>query len=196
MRQAIVRSSFSLMEDFEISYVYGGDTVGSGADCSECRLCLEKEKPTPSQRLVKCAVCTKCSLDCSHFVQKVYEMSGIKVPYLTTKMMLETSPRELFSKKGWQILPLPQSLKDLDTGDLVVYSGHVILLIGRVQDGKADFIHATSGQEVQNPGMGIQIRRSTYLEGFRGPIMRVLRHKKLIFGQKSEGKILKKITGQ
>lgn len=183
IRSEIYSAAIQLMENHDISYVYGGSKVGSEVECDSCGKCLSSNNPKPNLRLSTCPTCSHCSLDCSHFIQKVYQNVGISFSYLTTLSMRNLSERQLFNGYGWKVLSLLKDLGSLDIGDLLVYEGHVVMLMSRPVGGKASIIHATSGRELAGPGLGIQLMRNATLKGFRGPLHRILRHKNLIFGQ-------------
>ena len=50
----------------EISYVWGGNTVGGKKACEACSRCLNDKKPAKTKKLAACPSCQKCGLDCSH----------------------------------------------------------------------------------------------------------------------------------
>lgn len=179
LQKLILKHSEELLSDYEVSYVYGGFRLGSEKECEYCNTCLMAKKPKPKARFLECPECRKCSLDCSHFIQLVYERSGLKLPYLTTKTMLQLSKQELFKK--YRLMDVGTDVKALQTGDLLVYDGHVVMLeILAKELGYGDIIHATSGREIREPGQGIQRKRMALLSNFRGPLLKVLRHRDLM----------------
>ena len=173
----IIEASDSLLERGDISYAWGGGKVKGSKECDLCQSCLRKSSPKPKKQLIACPSCQDCSLDCSHFIQQVFGLAGIDIPYLTTNAMLNTRHRILRERYGF--LRLSGKAK-LQPSDLIVYEGHVVLLERLHKGGRGDIIHATSGRELRGPGQGIQRARFVPLENFKGPILAVLRHIDLV----------------
>jgi cell wall-associated NlpC family hydrolase len=167
-----------LVEESEVSYVYGGSTLGEDQSCQACNRCLEELTPLPNERLAKCSVCRQCSIDCSHFVQMVFQRSGLKYSYLTTATMLALSRTSL--RQNYQLIDIGSRAAAAQVGDLLVYQGHVVLLTKVSAGGRGDIVHATGGKDIRLPGQGIQRERNIYLANFRGPLLRILRHESLI----------------
>jgi hypothetical protein len=169
-----------MLENLEVSYVYGGSKVGDAGTCDDCNSCLEKKRPSPKLRFKECPSCHHCSLDCSHFVQLVFERAGLGFPYLTSLQMLELSSESLSKKYNLRAVEfLPDGLV---VGDLLIYRGHVVIVERLHEAGVADIIHATGGKDIKEPGQGIQRERFIRVANFRGPLLRVLRHDKLTHG--------------
>lgn len=177
LRAKVLDAARTLLDTTEVSYVYGGRALGSGPDCDTCNQCLAAKSPGPKERFANCPECTRCSLDCSHFTQLVYEKAGLKVPYLTTALMAELGPEAL--TRDYHMVAAGDAATAAQPGDLLVYNGHVVILESVGALGFGDVIHATSGLELKGPGMGIQRVRHAQLANFRGPLLRVLRHVKL-----------------
>lgn len=173
----LVRAARKLLEEASVSYVYGGAKLGTATDCTACNQCLETEKPGADRRLRICPECQRCSLDCSHFTQLVFERAGVAHPYLTSNDMVGLSPERLARNFGF--LTLPAEVKSAQPADLLVYKGHVVMVERRHEDGRGDVIHATGGRDIKAPGQGVQRERWADLAHFRGPLLRILRHKSL-----------------
>jgi cell wall-associated NlpC family hydrolase len=173
-QQRVVGAARQLLEEAEVSYVYGGKNLGTATDCIACNSCLESKQPSSSRRVSACPECARCSLDCSHFTQLVFDRAGINHAYLTSKDMIALSDARLQKDFGFSALP-PDATKAVP-GDLLVYKGHVVLLERRHGQGKGDIIHATGGRDIREPGQGIQRERWADLARFRGPLLRILRH--------------------
>jgi cell wall-associated NlpC family hydrolase len=178
LRTKVVAEAQRIFATKEVSYVYGGHKLGDDKQCVKCNQCLEAKSPKPNQRLKKCPVCAKCSLDCSHFTQLVYEKAGLSMPYLPTDAMLNLSKRKLL--KLYHLVDLGSDIKKAKAGDLLVYRGHVVLLEKLFSNGRGDIIHATGGRDIRLPGQGIQRKRQALVTQFHGPLLRILRHRDLM----------------
>ena len=179
-RAAVVAQAAKLLDEAQVSYVYGGHQLGDSLACNHCNTCLESKAPAPAQRLQQCPDCNSCSLDCSHFTALVFAQAALPYPYLDTSLMLQLPAKAL--RRRYQLLDLGTELSRAAPGDLLVYAGHVVLL-ERVEgvspgqgDWRGDVVHATGGREIKGPGQGIQRARFADLANFRGPLLRILRH--------------------
>lgn len=177
LQGALIKAGDEMLENLEVSYVYGGSKVGSIQQCELCNTCLEEARPSPKERFAKCPACGGCSLDCSHFTQLVYARVGLDYPYLTTSQMSELPGRILDQK--YNLLVVGTDVKKAEPGDLLVYPGHVVMLESATRQGFGNVIHATGGKDIKVPGQGIQRERQAQLTHFRGELKRILRHRKL-----------------
>ena len=197
-RQSVLQVASKLLDEAQVSYVYGGHQLGDSASCEACNRCLTERRPAAPQRLRECAICRECSLDCSHFTSLVFGSAGLPYPYLETARMLSLSAASL--QERYQLVDVGDEPRRAVAGDLLVYDGHVVLLervhpprveLGRsgmahgslapnavIQDTltRGDVVHATGGGAIRRPGEGIQRERFVDLGHFRGPLRRVLRH--------------------
>ena len=167
-----------MLEHLEVSYVYGGSKVGDAGQCEKCNTCLEENQPAPKERFKVCGVCSQCSLDCSHFVQLVFANAGLRFPYLTSQQMLDLDQNTL--RRRYHLLAVPEHPGKLLAGDLLVYRGHVVIAEMIHGHDSVDVIHATGGRDIREPGQGIQRERFARASNFRGPLLRVLRHEKMV----------------
>lgn len=168
-----------MLENLEVSYVYGGATLGDDKTCIACNECLEKLLPAPKLRFKQCPVCAHCSLDCSHFTQMVFARAGLSFPYITTSEILAMDPALL--EKKYQLISLGNNVAQIIPGDMLVYRGHVVIVEAVHGLDSGDVIHATGGKDIRVPGQGIQRERFVHLSSFRGDLLRVIRHYKLAF---------------
>lgn len=178
----IIEIAAKLLDQAQVSYVYGGSELGDGSACTACNTCLTTKMPKPSHRFAACPVCASCSLDCSHFTELVFRQAGVPYPYLDTRTMQSLQRGTLLSRYG--LLDLGTDLLSAQVGDLLVYTGHVSLLehlypMVRGEAVRGDIIHATGGKDIRRPGEGIQRERFADLAHFRGPLKRILRHRQL-----------------
>lgn len=177
LQSQLLRAGDEMLENLEVSYVYGGSKVGSLAQCNTCNECLESFRPSPKERFVRCPSCGGCSLDCSHFTQLVYARAGLQYPYLTTSQMMSL-PATVLERK-YQLSVVGTDIQKAEPGDLLVYPGHVVMLESWIKAGFGDVIHATGGKDIKEPGQGIQRERQAQLMQFRGSLQRILRHRRL-----------------
>ncbi|MEN9833999.1 MAG: hypothetical protein RL011_192 [Pseudomonadota bacterium] len=192
LRQSLVNAAAHLLDEAQVSYVYGGRQVGDSSACNACNDCLTSRHPAARARLKECPVCSDCSIDCSHFTALVYTSAGIPYPYIETARMLSLSSDAL--RQRYHLVDLGEDPARAEPGDLLVYDGHVVLLerlyplqvAARVRGGEAvfgqgpiirgDIVHATGGGPIRRPGEGIQRQRFVDLGRFRGVLRRILRH--------------------
>ena len=189
-RQQLLKEASRLLDEAQVSYVYGGHQLGDSSLCEACNRCLSEHHPAPSLRLKVCKVCESCSIDCSHFTALVFGNAGLPYPYLETNRMLSLPAAVL--KERYQFVDLGDQVESARPGDLLVYDGHVVLLEKvhgpRLEVGvskstawrgaliRGDIVHATGGGSIRRPGEGIQRQRFVELAHFRGPLRRILRH--------------------
>lgn len=177
VQKKIIQSAQDILESAKISYVYGGNRIGGESECSSCNACLAENKPAPKLRFKVCKECYACSLDCSHFVHRVYSDAGIHFPYFTTDVMRATPPPKL--RKRYGFIDLGRDISRAQPGDLLVYKGHVVMLETLHKSGIGDIVHATGGRAIKGPGAGIQRERRASLPNFAGRLQRILRHERL-----------------
>lgn len=175
--QVVARAN-EILDYSDVTYIMGGSSTGSVEECYMCIQCLKQKKPSGKSiyKAMACPICKDCSLDCSHFTQLVYRRAGMPTPYLTTKQMLGFSERRLAKDYHLFVVPLHEPP---EVGDLLVYRGHVVILERPRLQGRGDIVHATGGKVIKDPGQGIQRERNIVLSSFRGPLLRILRHKKI-----------------
>ena len=189
--QALIDSASELLETANISYAMGGAKLGDDQACNSCNECLAKVEPKPKQRFSKCPSCVQCSLDCSHFTQLVYTRAGFPYPYLPTASMLDLTSEALARK--YQLLDPGLDSSGIQIGDLLVYKGHVVMVEKVTSPGRGDIVHATGGRDIKAPGQGIQRERFISFSSFRGPLLRILRHKALVAPLNSSGSRLRPV---
>ena len=163
-----------MLENLEVSYVYGGNKVGDEKTCDQCNRCLELNRPSPKERFKICQICGGCSLDCSHFVQLVFSKAELGFPYITSTQMADLDESALVKK--YHLRPVSRHSDGLLEGDLLVYHGHVVIVEKVHSMDAVDIIHATGGKDIRVPGQGIQRERFIRVTSFRGDLLRVLRH--------------------
>lgn len=176
-QQKIRVAGDDMLQNLEVSYVYGGSKIGDAGTCDSCNRCLEEKSPSPKMRFKECPTCGGCSLDCSHFTQLVFARAGLSFPYITSAQMLDLSADAL--QKKYNLKPVATTPTSVIPGDMLVYRGHVVIVETVREPGIADIIHATGGKDIRLPGQGIQRERFAKIGTFRGDLLRVIRHIKL-----------------
>jgi hypothetical protein len=83
-------------------------------------------------------------------------------------------------RRRYHLVAVPEHPGKLLAGDLLVYRGHVVIAEMIHGHDSVDVIHATGGRDIREPGQGIQRERFARASSFRGPLLRVLRHEKII----------------
>ncbi|MBF0441671.1 MAG: hypothetical protein HQK54_07175 [Oligoflexales bacterium] len=176
LRSSIVVAADFILENYDVSYVYGGSRLAGQDDCDKCVSCASSAKGDFKKSLGNCQACRRCSLDCSHFINLVYKVAGLEYPYIPTGAMINLSRMEL--RKKYHFIEIGDNPFDARPGDLLVYHGHVVLLEKLHKDGFGDIIHATSGLngQLRGPGLGVQRARRVNIGEFRGRLVKILRH--------------------
>ncbi len=167
----------NMLENLEVSYVYGGAKLGDEKTCDLCNECLDTKKPSPKLRFKNCPVCSQCSIDCSHFAQIVFARAGLDFPYITTTQILELAPEVL--EKKYKLRLLGTNVQQIIPGDMLIYRGHVTIVESVLASDSGDIIHATGGKDIRLPGQGIQRERFVRFSTFRGDLLNIVRHSKL-----------------
>jgi hypothetical protein len=161
-----------------VPYVYGGKRLGSPKDCYQCSSCIRSRKLKKDgtfERMAECGSCRKCGLDCSNFVNKVFETAGFEFPFVDTAHLGSASLIKLH--RAYNLLDMGRSLHGLSPGDLVLQSSHVILIVA-VNGEKVDYVHSSSYSANSDIG-GVQIVRNVPKVLLQRSVVKVLRHRAL-----------------
>jgi cell wall-associated NlpC family hydrolase len=157
-----------------VPYVWGGGNIGKVSSCDECRTCIETKKYSIKNRLRKCKACQSCGIDCSHFVNRVFNQVGLEYPYAATAEMKRARPEELATE--YNLLHMGKDIRAAQPGDLLVYKNHVVLLASIDDKGYGEIIHATRFIKGRKSG-GIAWDKQKRLATYRGKLQRILRHR-------------------
>ena len=164
-----------------VPYVYGGQRVGEPKACLACAACVKaKHLPANSTdgRLSQCSACRRCGVDCSNFVNQIYERAGVNYPFADTSALRRASDEHLTLKYGF--LDMGRDLHDARPGDLILQKDHVVLLLSVNEYlGSVDYIHASRGSKL-TPAGGIELRRGFDYFRFQRQVVRILRHRDLV----------------
>jgi hypothetical protein len=159
-----------------IPYVWGGNAIGSKDICLACQKCIIKKKPSVAKRLQRCAPCRECGMDCSHFVNRIYEDAGLSFPYATSRELARQSRSALFSL--YSLIDIGKDLRHAQPGDILVYKHHIVMLTNVIDSNFGDFIHITRFKGQSRPKVGgFKWVKNFNLHKFRGKLIRILRHK-------------------
>jgi cell wall-associated NlpC family hydrolase len=176
----LLDTAMSYLVHSSVPYVWGGNSIGDSDTCTRCATCMIKNKKRGvRKRHLRCGDCSRCGLDCSHFVQKVFADAGLHYPFVTTATMMKPNLKRPDLIPGLRFIST--DLRDARPGDLLVLRRHVVILALRHEDGTADVIHvsrAVRNTLVPKVG-GIEYRRRVNLKKFYGGLRRILRHEKL-----------------
>lgn len=159
-----------------VPYIWGGGNIGKKESCEACRKCVQQKGVGLKSRLTRCAPCQSCGIDCSHFVNTVYNQVGLEFPYASTAELRRLRPEDIVGH--YNLLDMGKDLRVVQPGDLLVYRNHVIMAIALRGQGRGDFIHATRFDGGLKQIGGIKLERDRLLSTYRGKLMRILRHRK------------------
>lgn len=159
-----------------VPYIWGGGNIGKKQVCLDCRKCVQKKGVGLKSRLSRCTACQSCGIDCSHFVNTIYNQVGLDFPYASTAELRRLRPEDIAGQ--YNLLDMGKNLRVVQPGDLLVYRNHVVMALALRSEGRGDFIHATRfGGGLKQIG-GIKLERDRKMLSFRGKLMRILRHRK------------------
>jgi cell wall-associated NlpC family hydrolase len=158
-----------------VPYVWGGDKIGSPSECMACRSCIEDHKHLRVERRLKaCSACQSCGIDCSHFVNRVYKDAGLAYQYLTTRDLRRTPARKLREKFG--LVDIGRDVRKALPGDILLHPKHVVLVLEVREPGRGDILHVSRSIESDGRVGGVEVAENQDLRGFRGRILKILRH--------------------
>lgn len=175
-REKVLNEADKLLNTVNISYAWGGHSINPKL-CAECSACLNKAGTAPKKQLEICPVCNQCSLDCSHFIETAFDRAGLATPYLTTRQMNRLEAKTLRKSYGW--IDLGRKVNRILPADILVYDGHVVLVEKVSSPGVGQVIHSTSGDVIKRAGEGIQRQTLVPFANFKGPLLKILRHRKI-----------------
>jgi hypothetical protein len=170
--------SYATTKSF-VPYIWGGSSIGDKSACDACKRCVVEIKPKLENRRTKCAPCSLCGIDCSHFVHQLFRSVGLPSLYATSRELLSQTKQVLRRKYFYQDLEKDLSLAMV--GDILVFPKHVVVLT-EINGDRVSFIHATRFKpgDVQNLG-GIRLSKDIDVVKYRGGLRRILRHVDLDF---------------
>lgn len=178
-RLAIQNKLVQLGERFadmtHVPYIWGGERIGTKAECDACRKCAASSKTRLDKRLNRCDACKRCGVDCSHFVHRLYQTVGLGYQYATTGELTRVTESQLLNH--YKMIDIGTSLADAQPGDLLLYKRHVAMLLRVRDDQHADFVHASRfrpGDRHKLGGLRLDMNQNIYR--FRGQLVRILRH--------------------
>lgn len=164
-----------------VPYVWGGQKIGSEAECVKCHECVARKKVRPERMLQKCSACKHCGIDCSHFVAQVFRNAEMPIKYGTTREWKKLGPAELLER--YQLRDMGSDINDARPADILLYDGHVVMLIELTGNRRGTIIHATRRGKF---GGGIRIDDDVDLQRFHGKLRKILRHQDLSGDEGSE----------
>lgn len=164
-----------------VPYVFGGNSIGSVGVCQACSECvMAKRLPanSSSARSANCGACRSCGIDCSNFVNRVFDEAQMGYRFADTSTLLGTVDSNLESRFGF--VNVGNHLDDARPGDVLLQSNHVMLVLSvdQVQH-TIDYIHASRGSR-RTPVGGIERVRSANMFKIGRSLEKILRHRELI----------------
>jgi len=160
-----------------VPYVWGGGKIGDIATCNECRECASKKGVGLRSRMKACKACRSCGMDCSHFVNLMYNEAGLVYPYASSLELIRQSHRGL--EEHYNLVNVGADLALAQPGDLLVYRRHIGMLVRKYSDTHGDFVHSTRfrpGDRRQVGGFRMDVNRD--LKKYRGKLLKILRHRR------------------
>ena len=175
LRQRLLDVAHRYATMTDVPYVWGGNAIGDGEACQECRACLaSKRRLAPGKsRAAVCPACRDCGVDCSHLVNRIYADAGLDLPYLPTARLRYLS-RSALKEHG--LIDVGKDLSRAKPGDLLLQARHVVMLLTVTGPTRGDFIHV--GRSVRHGRIGgIEVVRDGNLQRLAGGrLVRILRH--------------------
>jgi len=162
-----------------VPYVWGGSAIGNPSECQACKDCIAKKGRSirVERRLKSCPACTKCGMDCSHFVHRIYKDAGLGFPYASTRELQRTSHAKLRERFG--LVDVGRDLRRAQPGDLLLHPKHVVILLRVRGERTGDILHVSRSIEKSGRIGGVEILRNIDLLRFRGKLLKILRHERL-----------------
>jgi cell wall-associated NlpC family hydrolase len=171
----VLEAAENLQGQVWVPYVWGGQKIGSKSECRKCHECVTRKKVKPERRLQRCAACRHCGIDCSHFVAQVFRDADLPLRYATTREWKKLGADELLLK--YHLVDLGTNLSLVQPADILLYDGHVVMLVELTGANTGTIIHATRRGKISG---GIRINSDVDLARFHGPLRKILRHQNLI----------------
>ncbi len=184
MKRQLVQLGERFADMNYVPYIWGGEQIGTKAECDACRACAMQAKTRLDKRLARCDACKRCGIDCSHFVHRLYKTIGLNYQYATTRELTRIDHKQLL--RHYNMIDVGTSLSDAQPGDLLLYKKHVAMVLRVRDDQHADFVHASrfrAGDRHKLGGLRLDMNQNVYR--FRGELVRILRHQFLHDGQAS-----------
>lgn len=164
-----------------VPYVFGGNAIGSAKTCQACTECIKTNhlaaNSTPG-RLTQCAACRSCGVDCSNFVNLVFEEADMGYRFADTRTLRGVKDNSLESQFGF--VNVGNDLSAARPGDVLLQSNHVMLLLSvDAANHTIDFIHSSRGSR-RTPAGGIERVRAADMFKVGRHVEKILRHRELI----------------
>lgn len=164
-----------------VPYVFGGNTIGSAKTCRACSECIKTHRlPANSTlaRLDQCPACRSCGVDCSNFVNLVFDEADMGYQFADTRTLRGVKDISLESQFGF--VNVGSDLSVARPGDVLLQSNHVMLLLAvDTVNHTIDYIHSSRGSR-RTPVGGIERVRSADMFKIGRHVEKILRHRELI----------------
>ncbi len=179
-RQRLMDVAARMGEATYIPYVWGGRAIGNADTCNACRSCIASKPKLPiARRRAACEPCRSCGIDCSHFVNKIYNEAGLSFPYAATAALRRLPQAKL--KEKYSLVDIGPQLTKAQPGDLLLMRRHIVMLLKMRTGKRGDILHVS--RSVKKGGRskigGVEVREDVDLTRFHGKIVKILRHRDL-----------------
>lgn len=179
--QRLMASVDQLQTKSYVPYVFGGNAIGSPSACQACSECIMARKlpaTSSSARSVHCGACRSCGIDCSNFVNRVFDNADMGYQFADTSTLRGVEDMNLESRFGF--INVGNHMEEARAGDVLLQPNHVILLLAVDSvHHTIDYIHASRGTR-RTPLGGIERVRGADMFKTARHVEKILRHRELI----------------
>ena len=179
--QRLMASVNRLQTKSYVPYVFGGNAIGSPSVCQACSECIMARKlpaNSSSARSVHCGACRSCGIDCSNFVNRVFDDADMGYRFADTSTLRGVEDMNLEARFGF--VNVGNHIEDARAGDVLLQSNHVIILLAvDPVHHTIDYIHSSRGTR-RSPVGGIERVRGADMFKSARHIEKILRHRELI----------------
>lgn len=174
----LLRSIDEMAQRTHVVYVWGGRAIGTRETCDRCRACVKRKNVPSKKRFERCGYCRECGVDCSNLVNLIYRSAGLGYDWASTSMLWSRTSLEIL--RDFSLVDLGEDISQARPGDLLLYTGHVVMMASGVrEDGTGDIIHSQSGA-VDGIGGIVFDAGKNLRSAFGGGEIRLLRHTELM----------------
>lgn len=179
--QRLMAAVHRLQTKSYVPYVFGGNAIGTPQICQACSECIMARRlpaNSSSARSVSCGACRSCGIDCSNFVNRVFDDADMGYRFADTSTLRGVEDMNLEARFGF--VNIGNHIEDARPGDVLLQTNHVILLLAVDPVHRTvDYIHASRGSR-RTPVGGIERVRGADMFKTSRHVEKILRHRELI----------------